>query len=82
MAYERTRTDHTPPQWRSSGTTVEWSAVQVDEAEHSLEMHLPWIYKVFAHFRLITVSSYSLQMMEGRDFTLLPIMVGVLDVAG
>ncbi|GBG93126.1 hypothetical protein CBR_g59364 [Chara braunii] len=34
----------------------------VDEAEHSMEMHLPYLYKVF----------------EGHHFTLVPILVGAL----
>lgn len=39
---------------------------QVDEAEHSLELHLPYIAYV----------------MRGRQFTLVPIMVGALDWEG
>jgi len=35
----------------------------VDEKEHSLEMHLPYIRKVF----------------EGKDISFVPIMVGHLD---
>lgn len=37
----------------------------VDEEEHSLEMHLPYIVRV----------------MRGHDFTLVPIMVGSLSPA-
>ncbi|XP_074603404.1 protein MEMO1 [Brevipalpus obovatus] len=36
--------------------------VKVDEEEHSLEMHMPWVAKV----------------MEGQDFTIVPVMVGSL----
>ncbi|KAK3283050.1 hypothetical protein CYMTET_9238 [Cymbomonas tetramitiformis] len=46
---------------RQSGHFEEMS-LKVDEAEHSLEMHLPYISKV----------------MSGHDFTLVPIMVGAL----
>lgn len=38
---------------------------KTDEAEHSLEMHLPFLYKIFA---------------SNPDFKLVPIMVGNLNV--
>ncbi|EGD72713.1 MEMO1 protein [Salpingoeca rosetta] len=37
--------------------------IQTDEDEHSIEMHLPYVAKV----------------MEGKDFTVVPVLVGALD---
>ncbi len=42
----------------------QWLNKKTDEDEHSIEMHLPYIAKV----------------MEGFDFTIVPIMVGSLSV--
>lgn len=42
----------------------EYLAVDVEEAEHSLEMHLPYISKVMA--------------AKQGDFTIVPIMIGSL----
>lgn len=41
----------------------EWMTVETDEDEHSIEMHLPYIAKVFE---------------QHRDFTIVPILVGSL----
>ncbi|GAA5929559.1 Mho1p [Sporobolomyces koalae] len=43
----------------------EWMARETDEDEHSIEMHLPYIRKVF----------------EGRDIKLVPILVGAISTS-
>nr|CAG4643369.1 EOG090X09ZA [Ilyocryptus agilis] len=49
----------------------EWMSLETDEDEHSIEMHLPYIAKVFEKYGC-------LKKLDHRDFTIVPILVGSL----
>lgn len=60
-------------------------SMDVDEDEHSIEMHLPFIFKVRHHASGADICAYCfvllrlcfiLQVMNGRKFSAVPILVG------
>nr|CAG4641046.1 EOG090X09ZA [Eulimnadia texana] len=52
-------------------------SIETDEDEHSIEMHLPYIAKVFEEYGIFQII-IKISRFHYRDFTIVPILVGSL----
>ena len=59
----------------------EWMSLSQDEAEHSIEMHLPYVRKIFAGYAsrfLIVRKDQRLSSRSRQDISVVPVLVGAI----